>query len=134
MGLGNGNPKSGGKGSNFNFEFRNLRLLGQISNALSAALPAPPGGLATETTLVSVLNAIVAADQDIEILLVRDTGNGDQVVQQITNYETGTPVVTYKDVNGNVYVPVGPLEYLDPSAVSYLQISTYCMVHLKEKV
>ena len=75
------------------------------------------GALATEGTLVSVLNAIIASDQDIEILLVRDTGNSDEVVQQITNYETGTPVVSYKDVNGAVYVPVGPLEYLDPSAV-----------------
>jgi hypothetical protein len=106
MGLGNGNPKSGNKGSNFSYEMRSLQLLGQ----LAAAVPGPPGSLATEATLVSVLNAIVASDQDIEILLVRDTGNGDQVVQQITNYETGTPVVTYKDVNGAVYVPVGPLE------------------------
>lgn len=75
------------------------------------------GALATEATLISVLNAIVAADQDIEILLVRDTGNNDEVVQQITDYQTGTPVVSYKDVDGAVYVPVGPLEYLDPSGV-----------------
>lgn len=113
MGLGNGNGKQGNKGSNFNYELRHLQLLGQ----LAAAAPLPPGSLATEATLLSVLNAIIASDQDIEILLVRDTGNADQVVQQITNYETGTPVVTYKDVNGAAYVPVGPLEYLDPSAV-----------------
>ena len=84
---------------------------------------APPGGLATEATLISVLNAIVASDQDIEILLVRDTGNGDVVLQQITDYQTGVPVVTYKDVNGNVVVPVGPLEYLDPSAVLNLMLT-----------
>jgi hypothetical protein len=81
------------------------------------------GALATEGTLISVLNAIIASDQDIEILLVRDTGNSDEVVQQITNYETGTPVVSYKDVNGAVYVPVGPLEYLDPSAVLNLMLT-----------
>jgi hypothetical protein len=70
------------------------------------------GALATEGTLISVLNAIIA-----------DTGNSDEVVQQITNYETGTPVVSYKDVNGAVYVPVGPLEYLDPSAVLNLMLT-----------
>lgn len=67
--------------------------------------------------LISILNAIVASDQDIEVLLVRDTGADDVVVQQIIDYTTGTPVYSYKDVDGNAYVPVGPLEYLDPSAV-----------------
>jgi len=119
MGLGNGNPKSGDKGSNYSYQLRNLRSLGElISSVKSGTAP-----LATEATLISVLNAIVASDQDIEILLVRDTGNADQVVQQITNYETGTPVVSYKDVDGNPYVPVGPLEYLDPSAVLNLMLT-----------
>jgi len=117
-GLGNGNAKSGNKGSNHNFEHRNLLSLGDIIAAL-----APVAGLATEATLISVLNAIVASDQDIEILLVRDTGNGDVVLQQITDYQTGVPVVTYKDVNGNIVVPVGPLEYLDPSAVLQLVLA-----------
>ena len=93
-----------------------IRILKEVA-AFAAAVPVPPGGLATESTLVSVLNAIVAADQDIEILLVRDTGDSDKVLQQITDYTTGVPTVTYKDVDGNVVVPVGPLEYLDPSAV-----------------
>jgi len=87
------------------------------------AVSGPAGGLATEATLISVLNAIVASDQDIEILLVRDTGNSDEVVQQITDYQTGTPTVSYKDVNGAVYVPVGPLEYLDPSGVMNLMLT-----------
>ncbi len=78
------------------------------------------GALATEATLISVLNAVISTQQDVEILLVRDTGNGDLVVQQITDYSGGAPVVTYKDVNGAVYVPVGPLEYLDPAAVQNL--------------
>ncbi|MHA2061898.1 MAG: hypothetical protein ACW963_06380, partial [Candidatus Sifarchaeia archaeon] len=116
MSKGNLNTQ-GGKKTNFPFQFNNLRLLGEISSILAAAIPPPGAGLATEATLISVLNAIVASDQDVEILLVRDTGNNDEVVQQITNYETGVPVVTYKDVNGADYIPVGPLEYLDPSAV-----------------
>jgi len=113
MGVGNqgGGGNSGNKRSNHNFEHRQLLALGELVVSSSTA------GLATEGTLISVLNAIVSSDQDIEILLVRDTGNGDEVVQQITNYETGVPVVIYKDVNGAPYIPVGPLEYLDPSAV-----------------
>jgi len=86
------------------------------------------GTLATEATLVSVLNAIVTTQQDVEILLVRDTGNADVVLQQITDYSGGAPVVTYKDVNGNVVVPVGPLEYLDPSAVLNLILTQNTIV------
>jgi hypothetical protein len=113
-----GNTKtSGNKGNNFPYQQGALLLLDKIAQSASTA------GLATEGTLISVLNAIVASDQDIEILLVRDTGNAGLVVQQITDYQTGVPVVTYKDVNGNPYVPVGPLEYLDPSAVLNLMLT-----------
>jgi hypothetical protein len=45
------------------------------------------------------------------------------VYQQITDYQTGVPVVTYKDVNGNPFVPVNPMEYLDPSAVLNLMLT-----------
>jgi hypothetical protein len=121
MSLGDRNYQQGGKGSQHGYEHRSLLALGEIITALGGG--GGGGGLATEATLISVLNAIVASDQDIEILLVRDTGNSDEVVQQITNYETGVPVVTYKDVNGNAYVPVGPLEYLDPSAVMNLMLT-----------
>ena len=124
MGLGNGNPNYGNKGSNFNFELRNLQLLGQIA----AAIPSPPAGLATEGTLISVLNAIVASDQDIEVLLVRDQapGNGDPVLKQVTNYQTGVPVITYENVDGTTYVPTpNPPNYvyLDPSAVLNLMLA-----------
>ena len=89
----------------------------------------PPGGLATESTLVSVLNAIVASDQDIEVLLVRDTGNANLVVKQVTDYASGTPVTTYEDVNGNSYVPTGPIEYLDPSSVLNLILSELASIN-----
>jgi hypothetical protein len=95
-----------------------IDFLEQINTAVGGG--GGGGGLATESTLISVLNAVVSTQQDVEILLVRDTGNGNLVVQQITDYSGGAPVVTYKDVNGVVYVPVGPLEYLDPSAVQNL--------------
>jgi len=81
-------------------------------------------GLATESTLLNILNNMIAS-QDVEILLVRDTGNADKVVQQIREYDQGTGLWTtrYEDVNGNPYVPVGTLEYLDPSAVLNLVLS-----------
>jgi hypothetical protein len=55
----------------------------------------------------------------MEILLVRDKGNGDQIVQQIREYDetSQTWSTTYSDISGAAYTPVGPLEYLDPSAV-----------------
>ena len=127
MGLGNGNPNSGNKGSNYAYELKTVRALSEVISSIKTLNPsgggAPGVPLATESTLISVLNAISASDQDIEILLVRDTGNADQIVQQITNYQTGVPVVSYKDVDGNPYIPVGPLEYLDPSAILNLMLT-----------
>jgi hypothetical protein len=115
MSAGNTNT-SGQKKNNHSFQHRNLILLGQLK-AIS-------NGLATEATLLSVLNALVA-HQDMEILLVRDTGNGDLVVQQIREYDetTQTWITSYQDVSGAPYVPVGPLEYLDPSAVLNLMLT-----------
>lgn len=116
MGVGNqgGGGNSGNKRSNHNFEHRELLILGEQLAAL--------GLLATESTLISVLNAIVASDQDIEVLLVRDEaiGNGLPILKQVTNWELGVPTVTYENVDGTTYVPSPnpPVYvYLDPSAV-----------------
>jgi hypothetical protein len=82
------------------------------------------GGLAQESTLLSILNNMIAS-QDVEILLVRDTGAANVVVQQIREYDQGTGawVTRYEDVSGGAYVPVGPLEYLDASAVLNLVLA-----------
>lgn len=118
------------KGGNKSTELYNLQVLNKILTAIAGVGVPSTSGLALESTLqsvdarlISVINAIVASDQDIEILLVRDTGNGNKVVQQITDYQTGTPVISYKDVDGNPYVPTGPNEYLDPSAVLNLMLT-----------
>jgi hypothetical protein len=104
-------------------------LLLDILNALGALGGGGGGGtgLATESTLLSILNNMIAS-QDIEILLVRDTGNSDLVVQQIREYDQGTGAWTtrYEKVDGSPYTPpelVGPLEYLDPSAVLNLVLA-----------
>ena len=125
MGLGNGNANAGNKGSNHSFEMRNLMILGDVLTAIAGVGGAPaPSGLATESTLLSILNNMVAS-QDVEILLVRDTGNADQVVQQIREYGqgTGTWTTIFEDVNGTAYAPTGPIVYLDPSAVLNLVLA-----------
>lgn len=74
--------------------------------------------------LTSILNA-VRAHQDMEILLVRDTGNGGVIVKQINEYDeqTATWITTYQTISGLAYVPVGPLEYLDAAAALALILS-----------
>lgn len=68
--------------------------------------------------LVSILNAI-QDHQDMELILVKDTGNGDLVVKQINEYDetTGAWTISYQTMAGAVYVPVGPLVYMDVSAI-----------------
>jgi hypothetical protein len=96
-----------------------IDFLEQINTAVGGG--GGGGGLALESTQLSVLNAIITSQKDVEILLVSDIGNGGLVVQQITDYSGGgAPVVTYKTANGTDYSPVGPLEYLDPSAIQNL--------------
>jgi hypothetical protein len=90
----------------------------QILNGLQASADGLAG---LSVILNSILNATVA-HQDMEILLVRDTGNADLVVQQIREYDetTQTWSTSYQKVDGSPYVApelVGPLVYLDPSAV-----------------
>jgi hypothetical protein len=114
------NKDKGGNSSKFSWNHSVLKGLQSIYDGTQ--------GLATEGTLISVLNAIVASDQDIEVLLVRDeaVGNGDPVLKQVTNYETGIPVITYENVDGTTYNPSpNPPEYvyLDPSAVLNLMLA-----------
>lgn len=94
-----------------------------ITNCISAS-GGGGGGLATEATLSAVLTA-VQNHQDFEIKLVRDNGNSDQVVCQRTEYDetTNTYSYSYVDVNGAVYVPVGPIEYIDPEQALNLVIA-----------
>lgn len=108
MGLGKkANPQGS---SGFNFSIRLLQLLGQSVDFSSKA--------ATESTLLSVLNAIEIS-KDFELLLVRDQGDGDIVIQQIRERDqgTGTWVTRYEKVDGSPHTVVGPLKYLDPSAI-----------------
>lgn len=99
-----------------------LRIAHFTAQSAGAILP---GGIATEPTLQAVLTAI-QLQKDFETKLVRDTGNGDKIVQERISYDPGTSIYTYSytDVGGSVYVPVGPLEYLDPESVLNLLLSS----------
>lgn len=80
-----------------------------------------PAGLATEVTLQAVLTAI-NQHQDFEPKLVVDIGAANQVVCQLIEFDeqTATYNYIYKDVNGNPYAPVGPLQYINPEALLQL--------------
>ena len=103
MSLGNGKPKNGDKGSNFSYELKSLMQLSNLSSLLA--------------DLITVTEDI---NEDAEILLVRDTANGDIIVQQIRIYDRLLDVWTtsYQNLDGTDYVPVLPpaYEYLDSSS------------------
>lgn len=114
MGLGNGNSNSGNKGSNFNYELRHLRLLGNINAALG-------GGLATEATLQSVLATLTSllAEQrlDFEVKCIQDS-NGDKYLMRISwDDAADTYTVDYIDGTGAVVVPVGAIEICSPDVL-----------------
>jgi hypothetical protein len=66
MGLGNGNPNEGNKGSNFNYELKTLQLLQAIAVAVEQG--AGPGGLTCATLenceVITTLQSDVAAATD----------------------------------------------------------------------
>lgn len=114
MGLGNGNPKEGNKGSNWRYEYQVLKGLTQIATNTS-----PIGGLATETTLLAVLTAI-AGESEFETFIVIDTGNANAVLRVVYTWNTVTHTFdppVYYDAAGAVVIPVGPLIFQDNSAV-----------------
>lgn len=112
--------KNSKRGGNPSFDLYQLKAINRIKESLETLIP---GSLATEATLISVLNAVIASNQDIEVLLVRDEGAADKVVQQVTDYQSGVPVVSYKTVDGDPYTVIGPIVYLDPSGVLNLILS-----------
>ncbi len=112
--LGNSKDNHGSKGSRYSYERIHLAQLKSIVEAIQGTGGSPPpAGIATEATLLNILAAIDASTQDAEILLVRDTGDSDVVVQQITTWEDGSPTVAYKKVDGSTHTVIGPLEYID---------------------
>lgn len=71
------------------------------------------------SALLGSLLSAIKAHQEMEIILVRDTGNSDVIVAQINEYdeETDTWSTSYQNPDGTAYTITGPLEYMDASAV-----------------
>lgn len=76
MGLGNGNPKSGNKGSNHNHEHRQLILLGELIAAVNAS-----GGGGAPTTRTGSLLVVLGA------LAIGNTAPG---ARSVTFFNAGT--------------------------------------------
>ena len=105
-----------GPRNNFGYQISALQLLGAISASV-----APPGGLATEATLVQVLSAIQNG-KEFEQLLVLDLGAPAPYPTYIqiriwnTTTHTFDPPIYY-NAAGAVVVPIGPLEIVNPQYV-----------------
>ena len=82
MGLGNGNGKSGDKGSNYNFEHRSLVLLGTISTFTSTG--------ATEATLQSIEGIVSPFQRTPNLIRVTGPGNIASITYGFSVYNSGT--------------------------------------------
>ena len=113
MGLGNGNPKSGDKGSNHNYEHRNLLAIGQIVAGL-----VPLGAAATEATLQLVLSAIQNGSE-FEARLVEDALNVTWLEVRTWNTVLGTwnPPLYYPPGSNTPGTPTLPVVYINNSSV-----------------
>ena len=112
-----GNLKDqGNKGNNFPYQLNTLKTLGLIAGSTAAG--------ATEATLLQVLSAIQAG-QEYEQNLVIDLGGTGcpancPTYLQIRIWDTVNHVFlppVYYDADGNLVVPVGPLELVNPQYV-----------------
>lgn len=117
-----GNLKdNGNKGNNFPFQLGALQLLKMINDSITGG-GGGGAGLATEATALSILSAIQNG-QEFEQTMVIDQGGAGcpancPVYLQVRIWDTvthtfGPPV--YYDAAGAVVVPVGPLQFINPT-------------------
>ena len=110
MSLGNGNAKSGDRGSNHNYEHRSLLSLGAIIAAV--------GGGATEATLQMVLSAIQNGSE-FEARLVEDNLGATWLEVRTWNTASGTwnPPAYYPPGSNTPGAPALPVVYINNSSV-----------------
>jgi hypothetical protein len=106
-----------------------IRQLKRVRNAITMSSSSGNATLAEQQTQTNALNNIIAAigdSKDFEIKLISDSGNGDLIVKEIKTYDasSGTFTTTYETASGTPYVPIGPLVYLDASALLDLILTT----------
>jgi len=150
MGLGNGNPKEGDKGSNFNFELKMLQGLEAIANALDggsgggsgdpALNPGPAfssgvfraadiivfsdGNISVDNTwgTYQKIGNIVSTDITIDITGITDTTGTIEVILPVTVVGDLTSSVRYLTGTMNVSDKIGQL--LDAYQVAATDVST----------
>lgn len=119
MGLGNGNPKSGDRGSNFNYEFRTLQVLGEILNSLSSS--GGSSGGATETTLSQVLTTLnnLYSEQrlDFETRSVKDSLGNIYLMRISWDDSANSYAIDYIDGSGSVVTPTAPIQIYNTDGI-----------------
>lgn len=122
MSLGNGNPKSGDKGSNFNYELKVLQGLQCTCDQLKII----DGNTDDIEFILSSILTTLQASTEYEAKFVVDTCNSDTVYLEVRvwNPDTSTwgPVTYYLPGSTTPVIPPGAatpgcLVYADPSAV-----------------
>jgi hypothetical protein len=107
MGLGNGNPKEGDKGSNFNFELKMLQGLEAIANALDGGSgggsgdPALNPGPAFSSGVFRATDIIVFSDADIG---VNNAWGTYQKIGNIVSTDINIDVTGITDATGSIYI------------------------------
>ena len=122
MGLGNGNPKEGDKGSNFNYELKVLQGLQCTCDQLKII----DGNTDDIEFILSSILTTLQASTEYEAKFTVDTCNGDTVYLEVRvwNPDTSTwgPITYYLPGSTTPVIPPGAatpgcLVYADPSAV-----------------
>ena len=122
MGLGNGNPKEGDKGSNFNYELKVLQGLQCTCDQLKII----DGNTDDVEFILSSILTTLQASTEYEAKFTVDTCNGDTVYLEVRvwNPDTSTwgPITYYLPGSTTPVIPPGAatpgcLVYADPSAV-----------------
>jgi hypothetical protein len=104
MGLGNGNPKSGDKGSNFNYELKVLQGLEAIANILDGGGSGDPAlnpGPAFSSGVLNCEDIVVISDA---LAAVKNTWCTYQKVGNIITTDIVTRIIGITDANGTITI------------------------------
>lgn len=115
MGLGNGNSKSGNKGSNYNYELRVLQLLNQIREAS----PGGSGGITpvvSNCTLTNLQNTALDFGAGSKAFAI-DIQSGTVLIDGVSI--TGPRVLTYSEDSPNTLSGIAFDSTGDPAAIVY---------------
>ena len=103
MGLGNGNPNSGNKGSNYNYEARSLGLLGKILTALGGS-PV----VTTRTPTAVRTNAAATIPEGKQSVSIYNSGTAAGTIFGLTALNPGEMVIFTAGDQADV---LGPIPY-----------------------